>query len=122
MKTKLSLSLDTELIEKAKTYAKSKKLSLSQLIENYLKKLTIEHPDTETAVSNLEAMSGIVKLDEELDYKKSFGEHQISKYKLNSILSLCKSINITRDPKGFSLSEIPAINAEEFLKFHFKQL
>jgi predicted nucleic acid-binding protein len=28
---------------------------------------------------------------------------------------------ITRDPKGFSLSEIPAISAEEFLKFHFKQ-
>lgn len=41
MNTKLSLSLDTELIEKAKTYAKSKKLSLSQLIENYLKKLTM---------------------------------------------------------------------------------
>lgn len=81
MNTKLSLSLDTELIEKAKTYAKSKKLSLSQLIENHLKRLTMEHPDIEIAVSNVEAMSRIVKLDKELDYKKSFGEHQISKYK-----------------------------------------
>ena len=81
MNAKLSLSLDTELIKKAKIYAKSKKLSLSQLIENYLKRLTMEHPDTETAVSNIEAMSGIVKLDEEMDHKKSFGEHQISKYK-----------------------------------------
>ena len=27
---------------------------------------------------------------------------------------------ITRDPKGFSLSDIPAINAEEFLKIYFK--
>jgi hypothetical protein len=81
MNAKLSLSLDTEVIEKAKTYAKSKKLSLSQLIENYLKRLIMEHPDTETAVSNVEAMSGIVKLNKELDHKKSFGEHQISKYK-----------------------------------------
>ena len=81
MNTKLSLSLDTEVIEKAKTYAKSQKLSLSQLIENYLKRLIMEHPDTETAVSNVEAMSCNVKLDEELDHKKSFGEHQINKYK-----------------------------------------
>jgi hypothetical protein len=81
MNAKFSLSLDTELIEKAKTYAKSKKLSLSQLIENYLKRLTMEHPDTETAVSNVQTMSGIVNLDKELDHKKSFGEHQISKYK-----------------------------------------
>ena len=81
MNTKLTISLDAEVIEKAKIYAKSQKLSLSQLIENYLKSLTMEHPDIETAVSNLEAMSGIVNLDEELDHKKSFGEHQLSKYK-----------------------------------------
>ncbi len=40
MDTKLTLKLNQEVIEKAKQYASDKKLSLSRLIENYLKSLT----------------------------------------------------------------------------------
>ena len=81
MNTKLTLSLDAEVIEKAKTYAKSQKQSLSQLIENYLKRLTVEYPEIDTPVSIVQEMSGIINLDEDLDHKKLFGEHQIKKYK-----------------------------------------
>ena len=42
MNTKLTLNLDTEVIYEAKTYAKSHKVSLSKLIENYLNSLTRE--------------------------------------------------------------------------------
>jgi hypothetical protein len=40
MNTKLTLNLNTEVIHEAKTYAKSHKVSLSKLIENYLNSLT----------------------------------------------------------------------------------
>jgi predicted HicB family RNase H-like nuclease len=42
MDTKLTLKLDQDVIEKAKQYAKSKSISLSVLIENYLQKITSE--------------------------------------------------------------------------------
>lgn len=42
MGTKLTLSLDKAIIEKAKEYAKSKQTSLSQIVENYFYYLTIE--------------------------------------------------------------------------------
>jgi hypothetical protein len=44
MNTKLTLNLDTEVINEAKTYAKSQKVSLSKLIENYLNKTTPSSP------------------------------------------------------------------------------
>ena len=37
MNTKLTLTIDQSVIEKAKKYAKEKERSLSDLIENYLK-------------------------------------------------------------------------------------
>jgi predicted HicB family RNase H-like nuclease len=42
MDTKLTLIADKEIIEKAKQYAKSQKISLSRLIESYLSSLTSE--------------------------------------------------------------------------------
>ena len=40
MNTKLTLTIEQEIIERAKLYAKSKNRSLSDIIENYLKILT----------------------------------------------------------------------------------
>jgi ribosome recycling factor len=40
MNTKLTLNLDKNIIKSAKEYAKNRKVSLSQLIENYLNSLT----------------------------------------------------------------------------------
>ncbi|MFN5032770.1 MAG: DUF6364 family protein, partial [Flavobacteriia bacterium] len=42
MDTKLTLKLDKEIINRAKDYAESKKISLSKLIESYLQLLTNE--------------------------------------------------------------------------------
>jgi hypothetical protein len=41
MNTKLTLSLDSKVIEHAKKQSKKKGISLSKLIENYLRDLTI---------------------------------------------------------------------------------
>lgn len=40
MDSKLTLKLDQSVIEKAKIYAKAKKISVSKLIENYLQHIT----------------------------------------------------------------------------------
>ncbi|MGB1451779.1 MAG: DUF6364 family protein, partial [Marinirhabdus sp.] len=42
MNTKLTLTIERKIIEKAKNYAKGKNRSLSDIIENYLKTLTKE--------------------------------------------------------------------------------
>jgi protease II len=42
METKLTLSLDSEIIKKAKQYAKQRHTSLSNIVENYFYYLTIE--------------------------------------------------------------------------------
>ncbi len=45
MKTKLTLKMDSSIIQNAKIYASSKNVSLSQLIENYLCMLTNQKGD-----------------------------------------------------------------------------
>ena len=45
MTTKLTLSVDRQVIQKAKRYALKRKKSLSQLVTNYLKYVTAEDPD-----------------------------------------------------------------------------
>jgi len=44
MNTKLTLTIEQEIIKRAKEYAKGKNRSLSDIIENYLKILTKEEP------------------------------------------------------------------------------
>jgi len=45
MDTKLTLKLDKEVINRAKRYAESKRISLSKLIESYLQLLTKNYDD-----------------------------------------------------------------------------
>jgi hypothetical protein len=71
MNTKLTLNLDKEIIEEAKTYAKNHHVSLSKLIENYLNSLT-RKSKKKTSVSLLvESLTGIIPndYDEREDYR-----------------------------------------------------
>lgn len=71
MNTKLTLNLDKELLEKAENYAKNHGISLSNLIENYLKSL-IGDSEKKTKVSPLvESLTGIIPsvYDEKEDYR-----------------------------------------------------
>ena len=72
MNTKLTLNLNKEIIEEAKTYAKSHRVSLSKLIENYLNSVTRETKQQTTTVSPLvESLTGIIPstTDERKDYR-----------------------------------------------------
>lgn len=72
MNTKLTLNLDKETIEEAKTYAKNNSVSLSKLIENYLNSLTRQSKKKSSVSSLVESLTGIIPndYDEKDDYRK----------------------------------------------------
>jgi hypothetical protein len=81
MDTKLTLNVNKSVIEKAKEYAKSHKVSLSHLIESYLSSL-VNKEDKEIEITPLvKSLSGVIKLDKDFDYKKEYGDYLIEKYK-----------------------------------------
>jgi len=82
MNTKLTLNLDKTIIEQAKEYAKSHKLSLSKLIESYLSSLVSQKKITDTEITPLvKSLSGVIKLEEDFDYKEKYTDYLTEKYK-----------------------------------------
>ncbi len=81
MSTKLTLTIDGRVIEKAKSYARKQERSLSDLIENYLKAITSEES---TVAENLppmvQALRGSFKAPSDFDYKKELADRLTEKY------------------------------------------
>jgi hypothetical protein len=81
MDTKLTLNVDKNVIEQAKAYAKSHKISLSRLIESYLSSLNAKK-DREIEITPLvRSLSGVIKLENDFNYKESYTDYLIEKYK-----------------------------------------
>jgi hypothetical protein len=81
MDTKLTLKLDKEIINRAKDYAESKKISLSKLIESYLQLLTNESSSKEVISPLVESLSGVIELPEKYDDKDDYTNYLTGKYK-----------------------------------------
>ncbi len=69
MTTKLTLTVEKTVIERAKSYAKKTGRSLSELIENFLETITEENNNTDLS-PKLQKLVGSVKLPEDFDEKK----------------------------------------------------
>lgn len=67
MATKLTLSVEENVIKRAKSYAKNTGRSLSELIENYLQSLTSEQSDDKQLSPKLKKIAGAVKLPGDFD-------------------------------------------------------
>ena len=83
METKLTLRLNDSVIERAKIYAKSQRISLSKMIESYLDSLTREK-DTDNKISItplVESLSGVINLPSDFDYKNEYADYLTEKYK-----------------------------------------
>jgi hypothetical protein len=80
MNTKLTLSLDKNVIERAKLYAKEHEVSVSFLVENYLLKITSDYKEDKTTGSIVSELSGIVDL-EGIDYQEEHANYLTNKYK-----------------------------------------
>lgn len=83
METKLTLRLNDHIIERAKNYARSHKISLSKMIESYLDTITtpkeVEKKNTVTPL--VESLSGVIDLPGDFDYKNEYGDYLEKKYK-----------------------------------------
>jgi hypothetical protein len=81
MDTKLTLKLNEVVIEKAKEYAKTRKISLSDLIENYLQKLTTDKKNSKKITPLVKSLSGVINLPKDYDDKKDYTDYLTNKYK-----------------------------------------
>ena len=81
MDTKLTLKLDKEIINQAKRYAESKKISLSKLIESYLQLLTKENSKSDHISPLVESLSGVIALPKNYDDKDEYADYLKQKYK-----------------------------------------
>lgn len=81
MNTKLTLTIDQSVIERAKKYARQKERSLSDLIENYLKALTTEEISKQDELSpTVKSLKGSFKMPKDFDYKKELSDRLTEKY------------------------------------------
>lgn len=80
MTTKLTLTIEQDVIKTAKTYAHKNGRSLSELIENYLKTLVNKEKDSKEISPKVKRLVGSVKLPKNFDYKKTLEEEIIKKH------------------------------------------
>lgn len=80
MNTKLTLNIDKDVIESSKDYAKSRKVSLSQLVENYLNSLTKKEAKDIKASPLVESLTGVIPSEEKTDSKKDYYDYLDQKY------------------------------------------
>ena len=81
MDKKLTLNVNKSVIERAKEYAKSHKISLSKLIESYLSSLTNKKSQEAKITPLVESLIGVIELDKDFDYKNGYTEYLMEKYK-----------------------------------------
>ena len=83
MNTKLTLTIEQTIIEKAKKYASDKGRSLSDIIENYLKAITKEDNDEGIELTPIvKSMKGTFTAPKNIDYKKELAKALTEKYLL----------------------------------------
>lgn len=82
MDTKLTLTMEKEVIEIAKEYAKEKGQSLSEIVENYFKFITLKRMKIkeEQLSPKVRKLRGIINTEENLDYKEILVEELSKKY------------------------------------------
>ncbi|MFY8188099.1 MAG: DUF6364 family protein [Flavobacterium sp.] len=82
MHTKLTLTIEKEVIEIAKEYAKDKGQSLSEMVENYLKLVTSKSskPNENQFSSKMKKFRGIIKAEHDFDYKEVLTEELSKKH------------------------------------------
>ena len=84
MNTKLTLTIEQSIIQKAKDYAKKKGRSLSDIVENYLKAITKEELEENIEITPVvKSLRGSFKALGNVDYKKELTKRLSEKYLKN---------------------------------------
>jgi len=78
MKTRVNLTIEQDILSKAKKYASEIGVSVSELVENYLKNVS-KKTDTESLIDFIDRLE-VPKIDENIDFKKQYYEDRAEKY------------------------------------------
>lgn len=80
MNTKLTLSLDSSVIENAKRDLQTKERSLSAIIEDYFRALLATKTKKQKDTPIVEELSGIVSLDSKISKNDIIADYLLEKY------------------------------------------
>lgn len=85
MNTKLTLSLDRDIIEQAKEFARSEHQSLSKLIEGYLRQITgtksMKSPAKSPVTPLVARLSGVLDAKKIGDHRREYTDYLADKYR-----------------------------------------
>lgn len=82
MATKLTLSLDSKVIEAAKRYSEKKGTSISKMVEEYLRRITLSDHKKKITKNSLMDLKGILgKVPPDFDFKEERFKYLMEKYK-----------------------------------------
>lgn len=81
MKTKLTLQVNKQVIDKAKSYARYHNISVSKMVESYLESVTKQKSLTIELSPLVESLSGVITLDKSFDFNKDYSNYLAEKYK-----------------------------------------
>ncbi len=79
MNTKLTLNIDKNVIDKAKTYASSQNISLSKLVEEYLKSLSSGSREETLLAPITKELGNIVKAKTKINYRNAVEDYLIGR-------------------------------------------
>jgi hypothetical protein len=80
MTTKLTLTMEDNVIEDAKKYARHKGKSLSKIVETYLKVIGQQEKSNNEISTKVLKLKGVIKLSEGYDYKNELASALSKKY------------------------------------------
>jgi hypothetical protein len=81
MQTKLTLSIDKSVIERAKKYAHRRRRSLSGLVENYLREVTRADLGNEEVTPVVAELSGVLPADAVTAHRDDYSDYLADKYR-----------------------------------------
>lgn len=81
MNAKLTLKMDSDIIEQAKALALDQHTSLSRLVENYFRILTAKRKEQEGITPLVKELSGIISLDTDRNVKDEYADYLTEKYR-----------------------------------------
>jgi Family of unknown function (DUF6364) len=81
MNAKLTLSLDSKVIEAAKKYSVENGVSLSEVVEEYFKRLIPKKPTKDKKSSIMELRGILGKAPKDFDYREERYKYLMEKYR-----------------------------------------
>lgn len=82
MDTKLTLTIDKDIIEQTTRYAQSKQQSLSVLVERYFRYL-LDQEQSRTSMTispTVKELSGVIHLDNDHNLREEYADYLLEKY------------------------------------------